>query len=66
MSYQYQEITSDLFGLEIPTGLFGLLKGRVSYIETVYLDNMIWIDRGFSPDGMDYFNVFVKEEEEDL
>eukprot|EP00586_Coscinodiscus_wailesii_P021965 CAMPEP_0172496592 /NCGR_PEP_ID=MMETSP1066-20121228/89850_1 /TAXON_ID=671091 /ORGANISM="Coscinodiscus wailesii, Strain CCMP2513" /LENGTH=179 /DNA_ID=CAMNT_0013268963 /DNA_START=315 /DNA_END=854 /DNA_ORIENTATION=- len=64
LTFQYENITSDIFGLTVPTGLFGLLKGRVNYIETVYFDGKIWIDRGFSPDGNEYFNVYMREKEE--
>jgi len=65
VSYQYQEITCDVFGITIPTGLFGLLKGRVNYIDSVYFDDFIWMDRGYSPEGVEYFNVFIKVEEDD-
>lgn len=64
VTYQYDQIMSDIFGLTIPTGLFGLLKGRVNYIESVYFDGIYWIDRGFSPEGKEYFNVFFKEDED--
>lgn len=65
VSFTYDEITTDIFGLTIPTGLFGLLKGRVNYIESVYFDRTYWISRGFQEDGTEYFNVYFKEEDDD-
>lgn len=62
LTYQYQEINADIFGLTIPTGLFGMLKGRVSYIETIYFDGEIWIDRSFNNEGIEVFNVYLKKE----
>lgn len=41
-----------------------MLKGRVSYIESVYFDGNFWIDRGFSREGKEYFNVFFREDDE--
>lgn len=58
----YDKITANMFGKTVPTGLFGMLKGRANYIETVWFDGDFWIDRGFGPDGTEYFNVFVKDD----
>lgn len=66
LTYQYQEITSDIFGLTLPTGLFGMLKGRVSYIDTVYFDGEFWIDRGYTPDGEEYYNVYIKQDDDEI
>lgn len=63
VTFQYEKITSDIFGITIPTGLFGLLKGRTNYIESVYFDGKIWIERGFDVEGQEFFQVYFREEE---
>lgn len=66
VTFVYEEIVTDVFGFKgLPVGFFGLLKGRANYIESVYFDGAHWIDRGFSPEGEDYFNVYVKVEREE-
>lgn len=58
----YQDIVSDVFGIkEFPVGLFGMLKGRATYVETVWFDGNLWIERGYSPEGMEFFNVYFKQ-----
>ena len=62
VSMVYDKITCDAFGLSnIGIGFFGLLKGRASYIQTVYFDNEIWIDGGYAPDGSTYFSIYTRE-----
>jgi len=61
VTYQYQEITSDIFGMTIPTGLFGMLKGRITTIESMYFDGTLWIERSYNPDGLDYYNVYLRQ-----
>lgn len=66
VSFVYEEIITDIFGFKsLPVGFFGLLKGRANYIESVYFDGTYWIDRGYSPQGEEYFNVYVRVEQDD-
>jgi hypothetical protein len=67
VTYVYEGITADIFGLQnVGVGFFGLLKGRSSYIQTVYFDGTLWIDRGFDQmnGGAEYFNCYVSQESE--
>jgi len=61
VTYIYQEISAGVFGLTVPTGLFGMLKGREAYIESVWFDGNYWIDRGYSQEGEEYYNVYTRE-----
>lgn len=62
----YQNIVSDLAGMKgLKVGLFGMLKGRVTYVDTVWFDGDIWVERSFNQDGVEVFNIYVREEEED-
>lgn len=68
VTFVYDEIKTNAFGFQdIPTGFFGMLKGRVNYIQSVFMDDQIWIERGFSflPDNgqQPYYNVYVREQE---
>lgn len=68
MTYVYDAITTDVFGIEnFGIGFFGMLKGRSSYIQTAYFDGKIWVDRGFDQtnDGLEYFNVYVLQEDKE-
>ena len=65
LTYVYQDISAGVFGLKVPTGLFGMLKGREAYIESIWFDGEYWIARGFSANGEEYFSVYMKEEDED-
>ena len=65
LTYVYQDISAGMFGLKVPTGLFGMLKGREAYIESIWFDGEYWIARGFSANGEEYFSVYMKEEDED-
>ena len=49
--------------MNLPVGLFGLLKGRANYIETIYFDGSVWFERGYSPEGEVYYNVFYRSDE---
>ena len=62
LTYVYQDISAGVFGLKVPTGLFGMLKGREAYIESIWFDGEYWIARGFSTNGEEYFSVYIKEE----
>ena len=65
VTYIYDEITTDIFGLrDIGVGFFGLLKGRSNYIQTLFFDGKVWIDGGVeqTPDGgtlNEYYNVYT-------
>lgn len=61
VTFVYDRITSDAFGLQdINIGFFGLLKGRANFVNSSYFDGNYWIEQGFSSDGRDYLNVYVK------
>ena len=58
----YQDIVSDVLGFKaLPVGLFGMLQGRATYIETIWFDGKLWFERGYSPDGVQYFNIYIKK-----
>jgi len=61
MQYEYNDIVADVFGINVPTGLFGMLKGRSNYIQSIYFDGNIWIDGG-NFNGKDYFNAYIRDE----
>ena len=65
LTYVYQEISAGVFGLKVPTGLFGMLKGREAYVESIWFDGQYWIARGFSANGEEYFSVYLREEDKD-
>merc|ERR1712232_833556 len=60
MMYTYEEISAGLFGkVNMPVGLFGMLKGQNNYIYPAYYDGNIWIEFGVAPDGEEYYSIFV-------
>lgn len=62
VTFIYQDIVSDVFGLKsLPVGMFGMLKGRANYLETMWFDGKLWVERGYSPEGIEFFNVYIKE-----
>jgi len=62
VTFVYDDIVTDVLGFEnLPVGFFGLLKGRSNFIESIWFDGDIWIDRGFNPQGVEYFNCYRKE-----
>mmetsp|Transcript_9747 Transcript_9747/g.14495 ORF Transcript_9747/g.14495 Transcript_9747/m.14495 type:complete len:280 (-) Transcript_9747:866-1705(-) len=66
VTFIYQDITTDVFGFKnFPVGTFGLLKGRANYVESIWFDGVIWIERGYNPDGVEFFNVYLKDEDDD-
>lgn len=66
VTIEYRSITTDVFGLtDIGVGAFGMLKGRATYIETAYFDGRIWIERGVDGNGMEYYNVYARDEDDD-
>jgi hypothetical protein len=66
VTFTYDSVTTDVFGLSnINIGFFGLLKGRSNYINTRYFDDNFWIESGVeAANGMEYYNVYMKEGEE--
>lgn len=61
VTFIYDEIVTDLLGFKnVGVGFFGLLKGRANYVETIFMDTRYWIERGYSPDGRDFFNVYMR------
>lgn len=63
VSMKYDKIVCDAFGFQnVGIGLFGLLKGRTSYIQTAYFDDELWIEAGSAADGSGKFvSVYTKE-----
>jgi len=62
VTFIYQDIVTDVFGFKsLPVGLFGMLKGRANYVETIWFDGKLWVERGYSIDGKEFFNVYIKE-----
>lgn len=61
----YQEIVTDVLGFKnIPVGTFGLLKGRANYIESVWFDGLLWIERAYNEEGAEFFNIYLKSDDE--
>jgi len=64
----YEKIVTDVMGFSnVGIGLFGILKGRSTYIQTVFFDNNIWIESGVdqSNSGEVYYNVYARDEDSD-
>mmetsp|Transcript_1504 Transcript_1504/g.2040 ORF Transcript_1504/g.2040 Transcript_1504/m.2040 type:complete len:255 (+) Transcript_1504:191-955(+) len=62
VTFVYDQIVTDVFGLKnIGVGFFGLLKGKTNFIESIYMDNRFWIERGYSAEGSEYYNVYVRK-----
>ncbi len=62
-TFQYQDIKTNVFGMSnLPVGFFGLLKGRVTYIDTVWFDGERWIERNYIENGDVVYNVYVRDE----
>jgi hypothetical protein len=59
----YDSITTDVFGFKnLGVGMFGMMKGRVTYIPTVYFDGTLWIEQGTDlQNGDEYYNVYTRE-----
>lgn len=66
LSFQYQDIKTNVFGIsDLPVGFFGLLKGRVNYIDTVWFDGERWIERNYLENGDVVYSVYVRDEEDE-
>mmetsp|Transcript_33793 Transcript_33793/g.49661 ORF Transcript_33793/g.49661 Transcript_33793/m.49661 type:complete len:267 (+) Transcript_33793:237-1037(+) len=64
VAFIYNEITTGMFGMTLPIGFFGLLKGRANYVESVFFDGSYWIEVGYNPQGVEYYNVYFKVKDE--
>ena len=61
----YQEIVTDVLGFKnFPIGTFGLLKGRANYVESVWFDGLLWIERAYNEEGVEFFNIYLRNNEE--
>jgi hypothetical protein len=49
----------------LPVGFFGLLKGRVAYIDTVWFDGERWIERTYDESGNVWYNVYLRDVEDE-
>jgi len=64
----YEKIVTDVMGFSnVGIGLFGILKGRSTYIQTVFFDNNLWIESGVdeSNNGETYYNVYSRDKDEE-
>jgi len=61
LTFTYEKVSGGLFGMTVPLGLFGLFKGRGNFIESLYFDGDVWIERGYSESGDFFYNVYIKE-----
>lgn len=65
VTYTYEKISTDLFGMNVGVGMFGMLAGRSSYIPTAYFDDEIWIEKGVDQStGTEYHSVYVLQEDD--
>ncbi|KAL9190362.1 hypothetical protein ACHAXT_007573 [Thalassiosira profunda] len=65
-TFQYEDIKTNVFGMDnLPVGFFGLLKGRVNYIDTVWFDGERWIERNYSEGGDVVYSVYVRDVEDE-
>lgn len=62
----YDKIVTDVMGFtNLGIGMFGMLKGRSTYIQTVFFDNNLWIECGVDQSnfGETYYNVYAREDD---
>ena len=65
-TFTYGDIKTNIFGVSnLPVGFFGLLKGRVNYIDTVWFDGERWIERNYSENGDVVYSVYVRDLEDE-
>eukprot|EP00555_Chaetoceros_dichaeta_P009808 CAMPEP_0198256252 /NCGR_PEP_ID=MMETSP1447-20131203/6206_1 /TAXON_ID=420782 /ORGANISM="Chaetoceros dichaeta, Strain CCMP1751" /LENGTH=294 /DNA_ID=CAMNT_0043942843 /DNA_START=17 /DNA_END=901 /DNA_ORIENTATION=- len=63
----YQNIVTDVMGMKgVKVGLFGMLKGRVTYVDTVWFDGDLWVERVFDVNGVEGFNIYVRDDNDRL
>jgi len=65
----YDNISTDVFGFSnVGIGTFGMLKGRSTYIQTVYFDDKLWIESSVEGEGNDSqicYNVYTRDYDDD-
>lgn len=64
----YEKIVTDVMGFtNVGIGLFGMMKGRSTYINTVFFDNNMWIESGVDDAnfGETYYNVYIRDEDKE-
>jgi len=65
-TFEYKDIKTNIFGIsDLPVGFFGLLKGRVNLIDTVWFDGERWIERTYLGNGDVAYNVYVRDEDDE-
>jgi len=65
-TFTYEDIKTNIFGVSnLPVGFFGLLKGRVNYIDTVWFDGERWIERNYLENGDVIYSVYVRDTEDE-
>ena len=65
-TFTYEDIKTNIFGVSnLPVGFFGLLKGRVNYIDTVWFDGERWIERNYLENGDVIYSVYVRETDDE-
>lgn len=65
-TFEYEDIKTNIFGISnLPVGFFGLLKGRVNYIDTVWFDGERWIERNYAENGDVVYSVYVRDAEDE-
>ena len=65
-TFTYEDIKTNIFGVSnLPVGFFGLLKGRVNYIDTVWFDGERWIERNYRENGDVIYSVYVRDTEDE-
>ncbi|KAL3786889.1 hypothetical protein ACHAWO_008009 [Cyclotella atomus] len=66
LTFQYQDIKTNIFGMSnLPVGFFGLLKGRVNYVDTIWFDGERWIERNYLENGDVVYSVYVRDIEDE-
>jgi len=65
-TFTYEDIKTNIFGVSnLPVGFFGLLKGRVNYIDTVWFDGERWIERNYLENGDVIYSVYVRDTDDE-
>jgi len=65
-TFTYEDIKTNIFGISnLPVGFFGLLKGRVNYIDTVWFDGERWIERNYLENGDVVYSVYARDVEDE-
>ena len=66
LTFKYEDIKTNIFGMSnLPVGFFGLLKGRVNYVDTIWFDGERWIERNYLENGDVVYSVYVRDLEDE-